>query len=400
MTTLPATVSSSWRQSVMFTLIALGSLVISAGAVVAAIQTNAIRQSTRPDDPEKAWAEVEKVHEALRLPNDWATHKPTPEEVAKFQSQVRETALSFADKAREFVKRFPSNENIGDARITVVHSLTHAVAAGDTNAETQIATFVAAVLADKSIPEDDRVGVLLYSGNIGFMKKAGMRVFTEGMSKLREESEASLIDSTFAALKLFPTNSTLYTMLVSVADRSQGERKKELATKVINSPGAPPVAKTLAQHILNGTRPYQVGKPIDVRFIALDGREVDLAKLKGKVVLIDFWSTECGPCIGELPALRAAYKKFHARGFEVVAISLDDKETAFRRFIKDKDLPWPQHFDGKGWENKFALQYGIFAIPTTWLVDKLGNLRVTEASGDLEGQIEWLLDEPASSATK
>ena len=50
---------------------------------------------------------------------------------------------------------------------------------------------------------------------------------------------------------------------------------------------------------------------------------------------------------------------------------------------------WPQHFDGKGWENKFGLQYGIFSIPTTWLVDKLGNLRVTEASRDLEGQIEF-----------
>jgi peroxiredoxin len=189
-------------------------------------------------------------------------------------------------------------------------------------------------------------------------------------------------------------------MLVSVADRSQGERKRELATKVMNATGAPPAVKTLAEHILKGTRPYQVGKPLDLRFTALDGRKVDLAKLTGKVVLIEFWSTECGPCIGELPALRAAYEKFHARGFEVVAISLDDKETALRRFIKEKDLPWPQHFDGKGWENKFALQYGIFAIPTTWLVDKLGNLRVTEASGDLEGQIEWLLDQPASAAPK
>jgi len=379
-------------------------IVASAGLLVMPPHLLAQQQQTRSftlsDDPEKAWAEVEKVHEALRRPDDWATRTPSPDEVTKFQKRVREAAVSFADKAREFVHRFPSNENVGDARITVVYALTHGVAAGDTNAEKQIAKFVADILADKSIPEDGRVSVLLYSGNMRFMKKAGMRVFTQGMSKLHEESEAALIDSTVAALKQFPTNSTLYTMLVSVADRSEGERKRQLATKVLNAPGAPPATKTLARHILNGTRPYQVGKPLDIRFTALDGREVDLAKLTGKVVLVEFWSTDCGPCVGQMPALKAAYEKLHPHGFEVVAISLDDKETPLRRFIKEKGLPWAQHFDGKGWENKFAVQYGIFSIPTTWLVDKLGKLRVTEASGDVEGQIEFLLDEQPSPASK
>jgi peroxiredoxin len=111
------------------------------------------------------------------------------------------------------------------------------------------------------------------------------------------------------------------------------------------------------------------------------------------VVLVEFWSTTCGPCIAELPALKGAYEKFHARGFEVVAISLDDKETSVRRFIKVKELPWPQHFDGKGWENRFAVQYGIFNIPTMWLVDKRGNLRDIDARFNLERRIQSLLDE-------
>jgi len=373
------------------------SILLGTGLLFARPLSIAQQQQTRdftlPNDPEKAWAEVEKVHEALRRPNDWAIRKPNADEVARFQKEVRAAAASFSEKAREFIQRFPSNENVGDARITVVHALNHAVAAGDTNAEKQIAAFVADVLADKSIPEEDRVSILLYSGNTAFMKKAGISLFIDGMSKLHEESEVALIDSTIAALKLFPTNSSLYTMLISVADRSQGERKRELATKVLDAAGAPSATKTLARHILNGTRPYELGKPLDIRFTALDGREVDLAKLKGKVVLVEFWSTDCGPCIGQIPALKAAYEKFHAQGLEVVAISLDDKEGALRRFIKEKDLPWPQHFDGKGWENKFGVQYGIFSIPTTWLVDKLGNLRVTEASGDIEGQIELLLQE-------
>ena len=350
---------------------------------------------TLPDDPMKAWAEVEKVHQALRVPNDWRTHEPTAEQVAEFQKQVRQTAVSFAGKAREFVERFPTNENVGDARITVVHALTHAVAAGDSDAEKQIASFVSGVLTDEGISEDDRVGVLLYSGNAAFFKKVGMRLFTEGMSKLHEEFETASIENMRAALKQFPRNSMIYTMLVAVAQRSTGERQKELASEIINTPGAPPGAKTLADHILKGTKPFQVGKPLDIRFTALDGREVDLTKLKGKVVLIEFWSTTCGPCIAEMPTLKATYQKLHDQGFEVVAISLDDNESALRRFIKEKELPWPQHFDGKGWENQFALRYGIFSIPTNWLVDKRGNLRDTDARFDLERRVTTLLGEQA-----
>jgi hypothetical protein len=119
---------------------------------------------TLPADPVKAWAEVEKVHEALRPPEDWRTGEPKAEEVAQFQKQVREAAVSFANTAREFIERFPTNENVGDARITIVYALTHAVAASDADAEKQIAAYVAGVLADKSIPEDNRAGVLLYAG--------------------------------------------------------------------------------------------------------------------------------------------------------------------------------------------------------------------------------------------
>jgi thiol-disulfide isomerase/thioredoxin len=179
--------------------------------------------------------------------------------------------------------------------------------------------------------------------------------------------------------------------------RSTGERQKELASEILNAPNAPSGAKTLANHILNGTKPYQVGSPLDIRFTALDGREVDLAKLTGKVVLVDFWSTTCGPCIAELPTLKAVYEKLHDRGFEVVAISLDDREAALRRFIREKEIPWPQHFDGKGWENQFAVRYGIFSIPTKWLVDKRGNLRDTNAGHDLERRVTSLLDEQSSA---
>src|SRR5437867_3958906 len=337
-------------------------------------------RQTLPDDPTKAWAEVEKVHEALRPPDQWRTNAPTEQQLTGFQKEVPKIAAAFADKAREFIQHFPTNENVRDARLSVIYALGNALAAGDTNAEQQVTAFVSAVLTDKTILEDDRVAVLLFSGYARIMKKAGARVFTEGAGKLDDELETASIESLRAALKQFPTNSMVYTMLVAIAQRSTGERQKELATEIVNAPGAPPGVKTLASHVLKGTKPYEVGKPVDIRFTALDGREVDLAKLKGKVVLIEFWSTSCGPCIAGMPAVKATYEKLHERGFEVIGISLDDKEAALRRFIKEKALPWPQHFDGKGWENQFAVRYGIFSLPTMWLVDQKGILRSTQAS--------------------
>ncbi len=357
-------------------------------------------QLSLPDDPAKAWVEVEKMHATLRAPTDWRKQPPTPDQVVEFQKQVRQSARSFADKAREFLVRFPTNENVGDARISVVHALSHAVAAGDTEAEKQITAYVAQVLADKSIPEDNRVQVLLYSGNAVFFKKIGMRLFTEGLSKLRDEFELSMIESSRMVLKQFPSSPFIYTLLVAVAQRSKGELQKELATEIANAPGAPAGAKTLADHILKGTKPYQIGHPLDLKFTALDGREVDLAKLKGKVVMVEFWSTDCGPCIGQIPELKAVYEKLNPKGFEIIAISLDEKESSLKKLIKEKALPWPQYFDGKGWENQFATRYGIFSIPTTWLVDKRGNLRFTQTHSALEEQVAALLDESTSSSSK
>ena len=133
-----------------------------------------------------------------------ADRSPSAEELEEFQKTVRQDAWSFAGKAREFISRFPTNENIGDARITVVHSLTHAVAAGDGKAEEEIQSFTKSVLADQTIPEDERVGVLLYAGNAAFMKKAGMRMFTEGMQKLHDDLKAAVSRSQKRPSNSFP----------------------------------------------------------------------------------------------------------------------------------------------------------------------------------------------------
>jgi len=129
-------------------------------------------------------------------------------------------------------------------------------------------------------------------------------------------------------------------------------------------------------------------------FTALDGREIDTTKLKGKVVLIDFWATWCGPCIGEIPNLKKLYNQSHSRGFEIVGISLDDDRAALETYLKENQITWPQHFDGQGWRNKFAVEYGINGIngiPAMWLLDKDGNV-INVTRHQLPRTVEHLLN--------
>ena len=122
---------------------------------------------------------------------------------------------------------------------------------------------------------------------------------------------------------------------------------------------------------------------------ALDGAAVSTAALKGKVVLVDFWATWCPPCREEIPNVLAAYEKFHAKGFEVLAVSLDRDEADLKKFIAEKKLPWPQIYDGA---EALAEKFAIEAIPTTYLVGADGKIVATELRGDaLAKKLEELL---------
>jgi len=104
------------------------------------------------------------------------------------------------------------------------------------------------------------------------------------------------------------------------------------------------------------------------------GKPLSIANYKGKVVLVDFWATWCGPCRAELPHVIATYKKYHDQGFEIIGISLDQDQAKLTGFTKSMNMTWPQFFDGQGWQNKLAVKYGIQSIPATFLLDGEGKI--------------------------
>ena len=134
--------------------------------------------------------------------------------------------------------------------------------------------------------------------------------------------------------------------------------------------------------------------PLELSFTALNGQEVNLADLRGKVVLIDFWATWCPPCRVEVPALVTAYEKFHDQGFEIIGISLDRDRSALEKFLRENKMTWPQFFDGKGWENAIATRFKIQSAPTLWLLNRQGKLIDSAPRTRLDQAIAAALAQP------
>jgi thiol-disulfide isomerase/thioredoxin len=133
-----------------------------------------------------------------------------------------------------------------------------------------------------------------------------------------------------------------------------------------------------------------VGKSIDLKGTSPRGEAVDASDAKGRTLLIAFWATWAEPAKRELPELLKLYQKYRAKGFEIIAVDLDNDKAALEAFLRDNPLPWPEIFEPGGMDSRLANEYGIISLPTMFLVDPQGKVvnRNIRTAAELEKLLE------------
>ena len=186
--------------------------------------------------------------------------------------------------------------------------------------------------------------------------------------------------------------------LLSLSFRDEPARQKALYERIVGEYPESRQAKT-ARGLLG--RLDAVGKSFDLTFRdAIRDVEVSMKGLRGKVVVVDFWATWCGPCVAEMPKMKELYARYHDRGVEFLGVSLDyPKEEGgldrLKAFVAKNEIPWPQYYQGNGWESEFSRGLGIHSVPTVFLVDRDGALFSVDAGENVEALILELLNRTA-----
>lgn len=333
------------------------------------------------------WQALERASRGPATPPEWRTNQPSPAQIAEFEKSTGKLAADTADQARDFYTKFSKHDRAADAKKLEMELLSVAVQLGQTNHLERMRQAETARLTDPSLSETDRFEM---------RARQVLRPLMDDANTNRSAMLGTVLEDTRKLQKEFPQRAETAQILMMVAQSFQeaGETPKAVAIYTeISTNASPEMAQMKEAAAGEMAKLDRVGKPLELQFTSTDNKEIDVQKMKGKVVLVDFWATWCGPCRVALPELKAVYEKFHDKGFEVLGISFDQSKEDLTKFVQEEKMPWPQYFDGEGWENKLGQKFGITAIPAVWLVDKKGVLRDLNGRQNLEAKVQKFLAE-------
>ena len=197
-------------------------------------------------------------------------------------------------------------------------------------------------------------------------------------------------------LEAYPQADELLEALIQLANVNEFNAEEEEARKYYNQLVKDHAATEPGKKAAGALRRLDlVGKTIALKGPGLNGEDVDVAKLRGKTLLVVFWATWADPVKRDLPELVKVYNTYRSKDFEIVGVNLDNDRADVDAFLKGNSLPWPQIFEAGGIEkNRYATEYGIIAVPTMILVDGQGKVlnRNLRSAAELDRQLSKTID--------
>ena len=369
--------------------------VLVAGLAAAAFTAGA---SARQSDEKQSCGSCDSAGEAMLIASDAQEQQPAP--AAEMLKAYREVKMPAFDPSRQkdqdYIKEYIQLRNdalkqkveLGRKFVLAYPADAEAPKVASEFVQTQIYT-----LGQAQQARDD-IKTLLAIDSLPAELVKSLQILDATAMLMAERNADATWEQVLELHKKYPADEGIARLMTQVAEASKGQSvidRYKFAVEAFPDSRATKYARGKIQAAQG------IGKPFEFSFNdAVTGETVSADTLKGKVLVIDFWATWCGPCIAEMPKMKELYAQYKERGVEFVGISLDNPEDkggleALRKYCKEQQITWPQYYQGKGWESEFSTSSGINSIPAVFVVDAEGNLYSTEARGKLEELIPELL---------
>ena len=338
----------------------------------------------------------EEMLDYIRTIRQVAAQPSSREEMMKSMQAIATATAEAADRALSQLKS--SDDLFDEAAKAKLQSLMMLSRLGDTTASSNLQTFATSLIEGPSPALATEAKRLL-------LVQEAQELFTT-----RDLAKApAVIQQAGALLAANPNDTATAGLAMQLASAFEHLPGGEALSKQAYETFGPLFQKSENESIQQMAESFQgtlrrlslPGNPMEITGTLLNGKPFDQSTLAGKVVLVDFWATWCGPCIAEIPNVLEAYEKYSSQGFEVVGVSLDQDRDALEKFVNDRNIPWPILFEtseGSDWQHPLATYYGISGIPTVILIGKDGNVVSLNARGERLGKLlDELFKNPSST---
>jgi hypothetical protein len=304
---------------------------------------------------------------------------PTDPRTFQYQSEL----VAVADKAQEFYTKYPRDEHAPSAREKELDILSQALdETYATNQSARIYARATSLFKDAQLDKEKRMGMCNLVFILALTKRQLLAAKDDIPAELREDIR--ILQRDFAGRPEI----RYFTVL---AEDSKFEKQRPLLRELTFPL---PIVGYRLLFELTFRQKEMIGKPWEFQFNALDGREVDSAKLKGNVIAVVYWGLTYPISTNNVMRLDRLQSKLHSKGLRALGVNVDRDSEPMKAFLRTHNIEWPQFWDRKELQNRAFENAAVSRAGTVLLVDKRGLIRKYDGDEDLETEVEALLKEP------